>query len=230
MAPVTVISSLPKFVAPSVHGELISSTPASFSDIPPVLRHQEENVSIRLLPAIEEISEEDCKVGTLYVIDSVLAFISSTGRGFQVEYPNITLHAIKRTEGEPSVYCQIESNPGADEGDEEDFEFTELTIIPQDASKLESIFDALSLCNALHPDPNASVDDGEDMVADFSESNFEVFTGDGDQELSEVGRAALAHLESIITYPPGSEHADATEDAEEDEDEEGKNETREENE
>lgn len=39
---------------------------------------------------------------------STLAYISSsTGRGFQVEYPSIILHAVSRDAHSPHIYCQL---------------------------------------------------------------------------------------------------------------------------
>jgi len=52
---------------------------------------------------------------------------------------------------------------------------------------VESIFEALSLCASLHPDPNVSEDDDLDE-AFVDESAFETFAGDEGEELSEVGR------------------------------------------
>lgn len=54
---------------------------------------------------------------------------------------------------------------------------------------VDTIFEALSYCASLHPD---KLDDDEDMddavmMADDN-SPFEVFTGEGDEELSEVGK------------------------------------------
>jgi nucleotide-sensitive chloride channel 1A len=51
---------------------------------------------------------------------------------------------------------------------------------------VESIFEALSGCAALHPDPENSADGDDDAFLDGS--NFEVFNGDADQEFSQVGR------------------------------------------
>ncbi|KAJ3005713.1 hypothetical protein NUW54_g4221 [Trametes sanguinea] len=79
---------------------------------------------------------------------------------------------------------------------------------------VEPIFEALSYCASLHPDPHAEdeMDDDDDAFVDPGE--FETFNGDHDQELSEVGRAALAHLESIIYNPfDKSESAEQFEDA-----------------
>lgn len=63
------IDALPTYISPDEHKELVASTPASFNDIPPVLRHKEDNVSITLDPALPEFSTEDCANGTLYVIE-----------------------------------------------------------------------------------------------------------------------------------------------------------------
>ena len=69
MAPIVIIDEIPKFISPEEHKNLIASTPASFSDIPPVLRHQEEDVSITLDPPLDGFSAEECAKGSLYVIE-----------------------------------------------------------------------------------------------------------------------------------------------------------------
>lgn len=64
--------------------------------------------------------------------------MSATGRGFQLEYPSITLHAISRGEQGPSIYCQLDDTVNAAENakpqnDEEDVaDMSELTILPKD--------------------------------------------------------------------------------------------------
>lgn len=137
----------------------MSSTPEDLSQIPPVLRHRQENVQIILEPALEGFSKEDSAQGTLYVVErsvpkaftssvqltlnkSVLAFISTSGKGFEVPYPAITLHAISRTETGPSIYCQLDesfrkSNDTSAVGnaeDEEESAMSELIIVPSDAA------------------------------------------------------------------------------------------------
>jgi nucleotide-sensitive chloride channel 1A len=61
--------------------------------------------------------------------------MSNTGRGFQIEYPAITLHAVSRGERGPSIYCQLDERAGEPNAaaieDEDDSEMRELTIIPQ---------------------------------------------------------------------------------------------------
>ncbi|KAK7691119.1 hypothetical protein QCA50_006222 [Cerrena zonata] len=77
----------------------------------------------------------------------------------------------------------------------------ELFIIPKDDASLESIFEALSLCASLHPDPAGDNDMDDDDDAFIDASAFETFNGDNEQELSELGRAALDYMESIIDNP-----------------------------
>ncbi|EPQ54311.1 hypothetical protein GLOTRDRAFT_62865 [Gloeophyllum trabeum ATCC 11539] len=208
MPPITSITAVPAFVSPEEHKALVESTPASFNDIPPVLRHKQENVSVRLDPPLDGFATAADARGTLYVIESVLVFVNDAGRAFQVEYPAITLHAISRADPRPSIYCQLdESAPQVDGEGAAGGEgaMRELSIIPQSASALEPIFEALSLCASLHPDPDPDDDmdddDGDAFIDAAEEGNFEVFTGGEGEELSEVGRAALEHLESIIYDP-----------------------------
>ena len=69
MAPFTLITELPTHISPEEHKNIVASTPSSFSSIPPVLRHKEENVSVTIDPPLEGFPAEDLKSGTLYVIE-----------------------------------------------------------------------------------------------------------------------------------------------------------------
>ncbi|KAF8623633.1 hypothetical protein AX17_007333 [Amanita inopinata Kibby_2008] len=229
MPAASLISVVPRFVSKEEHRSLIASTPSSFNDLPPVLEHREDNVSVALDPPLEGFTEQDAVQGTLYVISSVLVFMSTTGRGFQIEYPSITLHAISRAGPRPSIYCQLDEgtsaaqeqhmngdvNEGGNEEQEEYADMRELNIIPQNPEALEHIFEALSQCASQHPDASGDSDE-EDTFIDPGNAEFEVFNGDEGEELSEVGRTyflspslferalnqvALAHLESIIYNP-----------------------------
>jgi chloride channel, nucleotide-sensitive, 1A len=153
MPSVQLIASVPSFVSSEEHKNLVAATPSSFTDIPPVVRHIEKDVSISLDPAVEGFSPEDCAVGTLYVLEryvsqlflllkflisapSVLVFVSSTGRGFQIQYPSITLHAVSRTEAGPSIYCQLDESSESNEapvGEDYVADMRELTIVPKNA-------------------------------------------------------------------------------------------------
>jgi len=198
---ITLISTPPTSVTPEEHRQIVASTPSSFSDIPPVLRHQQNNVSIEMDPPIEGLSVEELTNGNLYVVESVLAFVSSSsGRGFSIQYPSITIHAVSRSGSSPIVYLQLQNSSAdadadAEVGKDEDLEMSELKIRPLDSSTVDTIFEALSLCAALHPDPNISRAD-EDDEGLYSEdlSSFEPFTGGPEEELSEVGRVRNASV------------------------------------
>jgi hypothetical protein len=69
MPSVTLSTSVPTSVSLEEHRALVGSTPASFNDIPPILRHKEENVSVTLDPPLDGFSEQDGAQGTLYVIE-----------------------------------------------------------------------------------------------------------------------------------------------------------------
>lgn len=64
-----------------------------------------------------------------------------------------------------------------------------ISVLPFPLS-VDTIFEALSLCASLHPDPSANLmdQDDEDGVYISNPDNFEVFNGTEDEELSEVGR------------------------------------------
>ncbi|KAI0701220.1 regulator of volume decrease after cellular swelling-domain-containing protein [Cytidiella melzeri] len=200
MAPIASIDAVPNSISLDEHKTMVASTPTSFSDIPPVLRHQEEDVSIALDPPLEGFSAEECAKGTLYVIERhvssaiALVYMAASGRGIQIEYPSITLHAISRGETGPSIYCQLDESTAIPDGnadEEETAEMRELTIVPKEATALEPIFEALSVCAALHPDPAGEddMDDDDDAFIDADENSpFEAFDGADGEELSEVGR------------------------------------------
>ena len=69
MVSTTLISSVPQYVSVEEHRNIVGSTPASFSDIPPVLRHKEDNVRVTLDPPLESFAEQHCANGTLFVIE-----------------------------------------------------------------------------------------------------------------------------------------------------------------
>ena len=55
---------------------------------------------------------------------------------------------------------------------------------------MENIFEALSICASLHPDPADAddMDEDDDAFVDADPLTFETFNGDAGEELSEVGR------------------------------------------
>lgn len=70
---------------------------------------------------------------------------------------------------------------------------------------VDEIFEALSTCAALHPDPDTGDDFGDelgdDAFTDADESRFETFNGTHQEELSEVGRVRSDFLNNSRFAP-----------------------------
>ncbi|KAG1052524.1 hypothetical protein G6F43_005350 [Rhizopus delemar] len=140
--------------------------------------------------------------GDIYVCEDQLYFYSeSSGSGIAVEYPDIIIHAASRQEGQPNIYCQLDSgiffpNQQLPQDEEERQEIvTELRLIPRDSGAVEGIYMAIADCTALHPD--------KEFMDDQQESDQEFFANPSDEtELGEVQQAALRHLETVFEQSP----------------------------
>merc|ERR1712137_399630 len=122
------------------------------------------------------INAKDLGRGLLYIAESRVSWVSeSSGQGFSLEYPHISLHAISK---DPTAFqheclylmldCQLEEpeeRPGndSDSDAESETKMTEVRFVPEDRGLLEAMFQAMSVCQALHPDPNDSVSEEEDF-------------------------------------------------------------------
>ena len=69
MPAVTFIDAVPNHISVEEHRSLTGVTPASFADIPPVLRHKVQDVSVAFDPPLDGLSQEDSARGTLYIIE-----------------------------------------------------------------------------------------------------------------------------------------------------------------
>ncbi len=117
--------------------------------------------------------------------------------GVTVPYPAVTLHAIKNigsgAEKHASVYLQLDLSNGGD--DDESFDTLELTLIPASAapstgadatdgsptaSETSKLFEAISECSNLNPDPVDGEDDDDDddrIIFEADHEALEGFTG-----------------------------------------------------
>lgn len=151
------------------------------------------------------VHDKSYGVGTLYIASERLSWCDSSGQGFSLEYPSISLHAIcKDTTQFPHecIYCMMESplNDDENEGasDDSDDKVGEVRFVPEDKSALDVMFKALSECQVLHPDPQEQEED-EDFFCDADEG-----------ELSEEGQATLERLEGIMQMPSQEEFVEMT--------------------
>ncbi|KAK3997527.1 regulator of volume decrease after cellular swelling-domain-containing protein [Cladorrhinum sp. PSN332] len=131
-----------------------------------------ENVG--LTDAAEESVEQ--KVDILVNSRTLTIFSPAAESGLSIPYPQISIHALKTLASPdgsskfPSVYLQLELAEG---GSDEDFETVELTLIPsasstaaqsegENKSEAVKLFEAISECSNLNPDPVQEGDEDEE--------------------------------------------------------------------
>lgn len=122
-------------------------------------------------------------------------FCPATESGVSIPYPSITLHAIKKLgsgdQNYSSIYLQLEFSDGG--ADDETFDTLEMTIIPpatpttsttDDGSapqtEVSKLFQAISECSELHPDPADDSDDenaGDRIIFEGDHEPVEGFSG-----------------------------------------------------
>lgn len=116
--------------------------------------------------------------GTLYIAESRLSWISSSGNGFALEYPQISLHAISRDLSAYPQECLFlmlddQDSECEQDNDSEESKINELRFIPDDKGMLDAMFHAMSACQTLHPDPNNSFSEEEEEVDDEADEGIE---------------------------------------------------------
>ncbi|XP_003737751.1 methylosome subunit pICln [Galendromus occidentalis] len=150
------------------------------------------------------ISSRDCGKGTLYICESRVSWRSDAGTGFSLEYPRIQIHAVTRDPiltSAPCLYVVIDEelldiymgNQNGDgnldeheEGQERDSSFA-IRFVPESDTVLDSMYKAMSDCQALHPDPCSdsepeAEDEDEYDVDEAEQGNGVDENGDGDAD------------------------------------------------
>ncbi|KAJ5980893.1 hypothetical protein N7481_008191 [Penicillium waksmanii] len=133
-------------------------------------------------------------VETWVTSDKFLLFSSSASTGVSIPYPSISLHAIQRLrvpgasdDEVQGLYMQI-ATPSAPSGEDDEEECITMTVVlPSDAttstasdelsdepeeSPIQTLYNAVSACSNLHPDPVEPGDEDDEEGAKF-------FTADG---------------------------------------------------
>ncbi|RDW84547.1 hypothetical protein BP6252_02137 [Coleophoma cylindrospora] len=185
--PPTTIHTAPALDAYTALAEHQQQTPSTFFGAQPVLHYHgtgaralapRDQVS-RLpifaqdAPAEATTSDENLAIETVDIFvgsDNLTIFNTTTSIGLAIPYPSISLHATQRradpadaTQEVHGLYMQLELvDPAAAEDDDEP-EMIEVTLLPAGA-EVQALFDAVSNCSNLHPDPmqeDDEMDDGE---------------------------------------------------------------------
>jgi len=157
------------------------------------VRHKEENTSVY-------VNEKHLGPGTVYISEARVSWVAATGQGFSLEYPHIAMHAVQRDQSvfpRPNLYLILDvrlvdsdetptsSTTGSDEEEEageQDQGMTEIRFAPEDAARLQSMFDAMSACQALHPDPADNSEDEEEEGEEEGEPHVEGMYDDAEEE------------------------------------------------
>ncbi|KAI0490554.1 regulator of volume decrease after cellular swelling-domain-containing protein [Xylaria cf. heliscus] len=151
-------------------------------------------------------------------------FSRDSGSGVEIPYPTISLHAIKNfkrldkadddSSGFAGVYMQLEfSDSGPD--DDESFEPIELTLIPYkaatgddsdpaidplNAERTKALFNQISACSNLNPDPRNEGED-EDDEDEFNADHI-IFEGSVDHGVAIDGLPGVLQGNNSGGLPP----------------------------
>ena len=185
----------------------------------------EENVSVYF-------GDENQGKGTLEINENVIEWKNDT-KTFKFNYLSISLHAISRETTKfphQCIYCLVDSEPETTDEDDRDPEnpVSEVRFVPDDNTSIQTIYDAITTCQELHPDPNEDYSEEEgnedsDMYEELEENapvNLDGFytanTNMEDIQLSEDGLQILQRLQQnmVISSENGSS-VNQFEDAEE---------------
>ncbi|CAL3972058.1 unnamed protein product [Diplocarpon coronariae] len=107
--------------------------------------------------------------------ENLTLFNQDIQRGISIPYPCISLHAIQRVDDPakpsheiPALYMQLDLSDPYGVSDEENEDPVELSLIPGTSSgetegdTIKKLFEAVSNCSNLHPDPTVEGDDDDD--------------------------------------------------------------------
>ncbi|KAI0471750.1 regulator of volume decrease after cellular swelling-domain-containing protein [Xylariaceae sp. FL0804] len=149
----------------------------------------------------QDTSEEE-RIEVFVASDKLTIFSHSRGSGYQIPYPAITLHAVKNfhhlhmPEDQSfkfvGVYMQLEfASPGGDDDGDEPEDPIELTLVPYkglpkehptpddrtidplNTERTNALFNQISACSNLNPDPGHEEDEEDDGDGDHI-----IFEGD----------------------------------------------------
>ncbi|CAG5124549.1 unnamed protein product, partial [Candidula unifasciata] len=175
------------------------------------IHHAQPNVSVNV---------EDCNIGTgtLYITESFVLWLNPRDEGIQLEYRQISLHAISRDLNafpHEHLLCHYEGKlPGMDNSNDEsdnekdtesEYELTEIRFVPENKESLETMFEALADCQTLHPDSDCQLSDDEYENAEDGGGDGIYNTAENISQLTEQGRANLERLNHILMTGQGDE-------------------------
>lgn len=166
-------------------------------DAPEGIVHTEANATLFF-------GDRDRGCGTLHITENYILWRgSSESDTLTLEYPSISLHAISRDRSNfphECLYLLLESPESVSEEERDpEAEVTEVRFVPESEDNIKAMYDAITECQELHPDPDDVDSDEEGAHEDISSMLLQgqFYTADNMPEniqLSEEGQAVLARL------------------------------------
>ncbi|RDA90215.1 hypothetical protein CP533_1071 [Ophiocordyceps camponoti-saundersi (nom. inval.)] len=95
--------------------------------------------------------------------------------GFSTPYYSISIHAIKHVNGQNAIWMQLELDDGG--AHDNDFSTVELTLFPGDRDIVKQLYEAISNCSNLHPDPEDDSDEEGYTIEDYETGDDLAATG-----------------------------------------------------
>ncbi|CAO2647416.1 Nn.00g083380.m01.CDS01 [Neocucurbitaria sp. VM-36] len=133
----------------------------------------------------------------IFVSSENLVLFQSTPSptGVAIPYPSIALHATMKYKSTiEALFMNLSLNDVETVNEDEDIQVLELTVLPPsyasnpDTACIKEIFTAMNTCADLHPDPNASDEDGEDILDETAPGATGWITADNmDEYMDEDG-------------------------------------------
>ncbi|OWY45975.1 hypothetical protein AA0120_g9676 [Alternaria tenuissima] len=165
-----------------------SQTPTSFFSAKPVLHAHYEGMT--LVAAADQLKQDAAfskfssrREGEEDFVDGIDVWVSSENVvlfqstpspvGVSIPYPSLALHAtMKYKTTIEALYVNISLNDADTVNEDDDIHMLEVTLLPPSYTSkptetcITDLFTALNTCADLHPDPDASDDDGDDILDD----------------------------------------------------------------
>lgn len=131
--------------------------------------YREENVSLYF-------GDVDQGKGTLNINENILEW-KNNNKHLKFQYTSISLHAISRETSKfphECIYCLIETESEEaiiSEEDNDQVDVSEVRFVPDKKESIQAMYDAITTCQELHPDPNEEFSDDEEQLANEEEGD-----------------------------------------------------------
>ncbi|XP_056638186.1 methylosome subunit pICln-like [Diorhabda carinulata] len=184
------------------------------------------------------LDKKDLGLGTLIVSERTFCWHQREDIGFSISYSSISLHAISKDANvhpNACVYVMIDGHftmpgdvpPEPETNDDSDVEsepdISEIIVVPENEELIQEIYNAITLCQELNPDPMDEVDESddnddnlyEDAEDDMEDEENEIRErGGGDADIDDLARRIQANSVDLrVNYRNGHNDDDDFQDA-----------------